>query len=240
MQGYMLQACRGTARLIRTRVSGGAHSFAASSTSAAQPQATYDVPAGHASSDLSDIACNLSLSRRRDLTLRQDLYLTQDGKTVSIADLLKDKIVAMFGVPDMGKVCTDLHYPDFLKNVDRLRKKGVQRIVCTAVAPYSDLKQWASKQDPDHKICLVADESGGLVRLLGLEIAPKADGSGPRSQRFSALIEGGILLKLKVEPDIGEVKYSSSDQLLKSMHSLKCGSFEGVSPGETSKTATAL
>lgn len=89
MQVHMLQRCRGAARLLTNRAVYGAHTFAASSATAGQPQATYDVPAGHASSDLSDVACNLSLSRRRDLTLRQDLYLTQDGKTVSVADLLR-------------------------------------------------------------------------------------------------------------------------------------------------------
>lgn len=95
MQAQMLQRCRGAARLLTNRSAGGAHSFAASSATAAQPQATYDVPAGHASSDLSDVACNLSLSRRRDLTLRQDLYLTQDGKTVSVADLLRVSLLLL-------------------------------------------------------------------------------------------------------------------------------------------------
>lgn len=31
--------------------------------------------------------------------------------------LPQGKLVALFGVPDMGKVCSDTHLPDFLKNV---------------------------------------------------------------------------------------------------------------------------
>lgn len=30
------------------------------------------------------------------------------------------KLVAMFGVPDMGRVCTDTHFPNFLQNVRSL------------------------------------------------------------------------------------------------------------------------
>ena len=52
-------------------------------------KATYHVPAGHAKSDLSDVACNLSLTRRRDLTLRQDLRVVEEGKSVMISDVLK-------------------------------------------------------------------------------------------------------------------------------------------------------
>lgn len=31
--------------------------------------------------------------------------------------LPQGKMVALFGVPDMGKVCSEKHLPDFLENV---------------------------------------------------------------------------------------------------------------------------
>lgn len=61
--------------------------------SSAQPQAAgnpfYAVPEGHQHSDLSDAACNIGLSRRKDLTLRQDVRLTVKGQKTSLSDLLK-------------------------------------------------------------------------------------------------------------------------------------------------------
>ena len=82
----------GTAALLHGRqCAAAARGFASSPQTdrEAHPQATYHVPAGHANSDLSDVACNLSLSRRRDLTLRQDLRVVEGGKSVTISDVLK-------------------------------------------------------------------------------------------------------------------------------------------------------
>lgn len=60
----------------------------------AQPEAAaqnpfYAVPEGHQHSDLSDQACNIGLSRRKDLTLREDLRLTVRGEKKTLAELLK-------------------------------------------------------------------------------------------------------------------------------------------------------
>lgn len=38
---------------------------------------------------------------------------------------------------------------------------------------------------PAAQITLLADETGGMTRMLGLDIPPEADGSGPRSQRWA-------------------------------------------------------
>lgn len=50
---------------------------------------TVNVPAGHHNSDLSSAACNIGLSRRRDITLRQDLKPYVDGKPAILADVFK-------------------------------------------------------------------------------------------------------------------------------------------------------
>jgi peroxiredoxin len=43
---------------------------------------------------------------------------------------------------------------------------------------------------------LLADKNGGLVRLLGLEIGTPENGLGPKCQRYAAVVEDGVLLKL--------------------------------------------
>jgi hypothetical protein len=57
--------------------------------SAAPEQSTYNVPEGHWNSDLTDVACNIGLNRRRDLTLRQDLALFKQQSKYSLADVFK-------------------------------------------------------------------------------------------------------------------------------------------------------
>mmetsp|Transcript_6510 Transcript_6510/g.18725 ORF Transcript_6510/g.18725 Transcript_6510/m.18725 type:complete len:247 (+) Transcript_6510:147-887(+) len=246
MQSTMLRRSQAALLLHGRSCAQAARAFATTSQTGqeSEPQATYHVPAGHANSDLSDVACNLSLSRRRDLTLRQDLRVVEDGKSATIADILKGKLVALFGVPDMGKVCQQNAFPDYLNNAAELRKKGIDKIICATVAPYAEMKQWASKLGDDkHEITLVADETGGMTRMLGLDLEPGKDGSGPRSQRYSALIDGGILLKLKVERSLKDVKVSNAEHLMQSMHTLKCGNLDPSDrpgAGETVKAATAL
>ena len=44
---------------------------------------------------------------------------------------------------------------------------------------------------------LLADRNGGFMRLLGLELAdPESGEKGPKCQRFGAIVEDGILIKL--------------------------------------------
>lgn len=49
----------------------------------------YDIPAGHAGSDMRSTACNIGLNRRRDLSLRADVLLHTSEKSISLTDLLR-------------------------------------------------------------------------------------------------------------------------------------------------------
>ena len=69
------------------------HSFASSAAAAPEYELAprpYDVPEGHAKSDLSPHVCNIGLNRRRDLTLRADVLLYGKQATgTSLASLFK-------------------------------------------------------------------------------------------------------------------------------------------------------
>lgn len=213
--------------LRASRCASEARCFA--STASTQTQQThkydpYSVPAGHQNSDLGSIACNISLNRRRDLTLREDLKVVSDGKPATLASVMRGKLVALFGVPDMGKTCGEKHLPDFLKNADKLRQAGVEEIVCAAVAPADKLEEWAKQHgNSNGQIALIADENGGMTRMLGLDIPAKtgAKSDGPWSQRYAALVDNGILLKLRVEGNMAEVKESSAESIIDMMKTLK-------------------
>jgi peroxiredoxin len=225
MQQQCAALCRLPALLRASGRASGVRAFASQAATAppAQKYDSYSVPAGHQNSDLDSVACNISLNRRRDLTLRQDLHVIEDGKKATIADVMRGQLVAMFGVPDMGKVCTEKHLPDFLKNAEKLRKCGVEKIACAAVAPSAQLEEWAKKAGISGQISLIADEDGAMTRMLGLDLPAtgKTDAGGPRSQRYVALVDSGILLKLKVEANMAEVKESSAESVMKILQTLK-------------------
>ena len=69
-------------------------SFSASPFAAQPPQsaAACDVPEGHANSDLRNAVSNISLNRRRDISLRSDVLLyTKEDEEVNLRKLLKIK-----------------------------------------------------------------------------------------------------------------------------------------------------
>jgi hypothetical protein len=65
--------------------------LAFSATAQADPSSSpfYAVPEGHQNSDLSSEACHIGLSRRKDLTLREDVRLMCNGEMQTLAQLLK-------------------------------------------------------------------------------------------------------------------------------------------------------
>ena len=63
--------------------------FSAQAATSCATNPYYDVPEGHKNSDLSQAACNIGLSRRRELTLRQDVKMELDGQTKTLAEVFK-------------------------------------------------------------------------------------------------------------------------------------------------------
>ena len=75
-------------------------------TAASTGKSTYNVPQGHHDSDLSSTACHIGLGRRRDLTLRQDLCLWDQGSKLSLADVFKvrpEQAVASLGAAEVAR-----------------------------------------------------------------------------------------------------------------------------------------
>ena len=68
-------------------------SFSATALVAHPPQtAACDVPAGHENSDLRNSVCNISLNRRRDISLRSDVkFFNKDDEAVDLKKLLRGK-----------------------------------------------------------------------------------------------------------------------------------------------------
>ena len=124
-------------------------------------------------------------------------------------------------MPDRGAVCAAEHVPSFLRERAALAALGVDQLLCVVVAPPAEAAAWGATVGVDGSAAAVAaDESGAFTRLMGLERgAPGAPGA--RSLRYAAIVDGaGVLLKLKVEKSLGEVKESGGPAvvaLLKSM-----------------------
>lgn len=122
--------------------------------------------------------------------------------------------VALFAVPGaFTPTCSAKHLPGFVEKAGDLKAKGVDRIVCMSVNDAFVMKAWGESQDAGESVEMVADGNGDFARALGLTMDAKGFGMGERSQRFSAIIENGVVKTLNVEQP-GAFEVSSADYML--------------------------
>lgn len=125
--------------------------------------------------------------------------------------------VALFAVPGaFTPTCSAKHLPGFVEQAEAFAKKGVGKIVCMSVNDAFVMKAWGKDQNALGKIEMLADGNGDLARAMGLQLDAKGFGMGERSQRFSAILENGIVKTLNVEAP-GAFEVSSADYMLKQL-----------------------
>ncbi len=135
-------------------------------------------------------------------------------KDMSVADAAKGKKIAIFAIPGaFTPTCSAKHVPGFLANLDKLKAKGVNEVWCVAVNDGFVMAAWGKDQKGIGKIRFLGDGSGTWTKALGLELDLIARGMGVRSQRYSMLVENGIVKKLNVEAP-GKFEVSNAETLL--------------------------
>jgi len=75
---------------------------------------------------------------------------------------------------------------------------------------------WAKDQKTDGKVEMLGDGNGDFTRALGLEMDGTKFGMGKRSQRFSMIVDNGVVKALNVE-EPGAFNVSSADYMLKQL-----------------------
>jgi peroxiredoxin len=129
--------------------------------------------------------------------------------TFKVEDLAKGKRIVIFGLPGaFTPTCSAQHVPSYLANFNALKSKGVDEIWCMAVNDAFVMGAWGREQKAAGKIRMMADGSAEYTRKLGLELDLTARGMGMRCQRFSMLVDDGVVKALNVE---GPGKFEVSD-----------------------------
>ena len=138
-------------------------------------------------------------------------------KEVNVGEAAKGKKIAVFGLPGAyTPTCSAKHVPGYLQKLDALKAKKVDEIWCVAVNDAFVMAHWGRDQKALGKIRFLGDGSAQWTRALGLEIDRTAAGMGVRMQRFSMLIDDGVVKQLNVEAP-GKFEVSDADTLLKQM-----------------------
>ena len=149
-------------------------------------------------------------------TLKQ---MTADGiKDVSLADMLAGKKVILFGLPGAyTPVCTTKHLPGYVEEADKLKAEGVAEIACISVNDPFVMSTWGEQNGADGKVLMLCDPEAAFTRSLGLDLDLAAFGLGTRSQRYSMVVENGVVAKINVEKSIFDHGASSASSLLASV-----------------------
>ena len=140
---------------------------------------------------------------------------TAEGpKPVSTEEFFKGKRVALFALPGaFTPTCSAKHLPGFKQLSEQIRGKGVDVIACLSVNDAFVMRAWAEDQAVGEDIVMLADGGAEFTKAVGLDFDASRFGMGLRSQRYSMIVDDGVVKELNVEA-AGEFKVSSAEYLL--------------------------
>jgi peroxiredoxin len=139
---------------------------------------------------------------------------TAEGpQAVQSGEYFAGKKVALFSVPGaFTPTCSARHLPGFVEKAGELKAKGIDEIVATAVNDAFVLGAW-NKASGSDDITMLADGNAELVNALGLTLDGSGFGLGQRGQRFSMVVNDGVVEQLNVEAP-GDFNVSSAEHML--------------------------
>jgi len=134
--------------------------------------------------------------------------------TFDVAELAKGKKIAVFGVPGAyTPTCSAQHVPGYVQHAADLKAKGIDEIWCIAVNDAFVMGAWGRDQKAAGTVRMLADGNASFSKALGLDADFTKFGMGTRSQRYSMLVEDGVVRQLNVEQP-GKFEVSNAETLL--------------------------
>jgi len=139
---------------------------------------------------------------------------TADGpKPTTSGEFFGGKRVALFAVPGaFTPTCSARHLPSYVEKAQDLKGKGIDEIACISVNDPFVMGAW-NKTDGSQDITMLADGNGDFAEAVGLVMDGSKFGMGKRSQRYSMIVNDGVVEQLNVEAP-GEYRASSAEYML--------------------------
>ena len=139
---------------------------------------------------------------------------TADGpKPTTSGDFFTGKRVALFAVPGaFTPTCSARHLPSYVEKAGDLKSNGVDEIACISVNDPFVMAAWGQRDGSEH-ITMLADGNGAFSDAIGLSFDGSQFGMGKRSQRYSMIVNDGVVEQLNVEQP-GEYRASSAETML--------------------------
>ena len=121
-------------------------------------------------------------------------------KKVGVAEAVRGKRIVIFGLPGAyTPTCSAQHVPGYVEQLASLKAKGVDEVWCVAVNDGFVMAAWGKQLGAFGKVRMLGDGSAEFAKKLGLDKDLTGAGMGVRMQRFSLLVEDGVVKRVNVE-----------------------------------------
>ena len=142
---------------------------------------------------------------------------TEDGpQPTTSGEYFQGKRVALFAVPGaFTPTCSARHLPSYVDKAEELKGKEIDEIACISVNDPFVMRAWGDR-DGSGDITMLADGNGAFADAVGLTMDGSKFGMGQRSQRYSMIVNDGVVEQLNVEAP-GEYRASSAEHMLEQL-----------------------
>ena len=142
--------------------------------------------------------------------------LEKNPKEVFIKQIIGDDKVILFGLPGaFTPTCSTKHLPGFVFAIDKLKEKGIKKVVCISVNDPFVMDAWGKTHNAQDKILMVGDSQADFTKNIGAELNLNNRGLGVRSARYTMLVEKGNVLRISEEEAAGKCEITAAENFLK-------------------------
>jgi peroxiredoxin len=122
---------------------------------------------------------------------------------------------ALVGLPGaFTPTCHRNHLPGYIEHFAEFAAHGVDLVAVTSVNDVFVMDAWAKATGGAGKILFLADGSAQFAKAIGLVADLTERGLGLRSQRYSMLVEDGVVRQLNLEQQPGAAEISGAKAFL--------------------------
>ena len=126
-----------------------------------------------------------------------------------VAKACAGKKIAIFALPGAyTPTCSAQHLPGYVQAAEEFKAAGVDEIWCLSVNDAFVMGAWGRENAAGGKVRMMADGSADFTRAVDMVLDLTAKGLGVRSQRYSMLVDNGVVRTLNIE---GPGKFEVSD-----------------------------
>lgn len=144
-------------------------------------------------------------------------YFGPEGVSqIELIDLLKGKKVVIFALPGaFTNTCSSKHLPGFIEKSARIKKEGVDEIICISVNDPFVMSKWGETTGAiDVGIKMLADPASDFTKSIGTEFTVPPIGFFNRSKRCAFIVENQKIVYAYLDDASGVVTGSSAEAIL--------------------------